>query len=311
MALTILGIGLLFASPASAQTAETGAVLVTHQGVPRSVTNGVTTAGSTTVTSQTANFTLGDQGQAISGPVGGPIPAGNSIVTVVNSTTIVINTPATASATGVTLNWTGRVVPQGPQGSGVAFDIIPPPGAVCTGSTANGGFLNFSFLVDNSMVPDPGALTYNSAGPNAPALALTDTAGTPYGPANTTTGGGFTLPLPVFSFTPGFTGQFDPNGPGDGSGLPLYPGTFNIGLSCAVPSAGTLITDRFWNFQINLTANGTGGDFFWTLVPPPVTPEVPFAILLPLSALGISGIGVFVLRRRRPAARTARTARAA
>jgi hypothetical protein len=66
----------------------------------RTVTDGVTTASSTTVTSATAAFTGTDVGRTISG---GSIPAGATISTVVSATEITISAAATASATGVTL----------------------------------------------------------------------------------------------------------------------------------------------------------------------------------------------------------------
>lgn len=68
--------------------------------VARTVTDGATTASSTTVTSATAAFTAADVGSAISG---GSIPASASIVSVTNSTTVVISANATATATGVSL----------------------------------------------------------------------------------------------------------------------------------------------------------------------------------------------------------------
>jgi hypothetical protein len=68
---------------------------------PLAVTNGVTTSGSATVTSATANFTSTcDTNKVITGA---GIPAGDTIKAVVNATTITLAVKATATATGVSL----------------------------------------------------------------------------------------------------------------------------------------------------------------------------------------------------------------
>jgi hypothetical protein len=66
----------------------------------RTVTDGVTTASSTTVTSATAAFTATDVGRTITG---GSIPAGATITAVGSATSVTISAAATASATAVTL----------------------------------------------------------------------------------------------------------------------------------------------------------------------------------------------------------------
>lgn len=93
------------ASPASIEKQAGGTVTysvkATNTGeVARSVTDGATTNNSTNVTSATANFTAADVGNSIAG-VG--IPAGSAIVSVTNSTTVVITSPATATGSGLTL----------------------------------------------------------------------------------------------------------------------------------------------------------------------------------------------------------------
>ncbi|HEY7135157.1 MAG TPA: flagellar hook protein FlgE [Acidimicrobiia bacterium] len=64
----------------------------------RTVLDGATTNGSTTLTSATANFTAADVGKAITGA---GIPAGTTIASVTNGTTVVLSAAATATATGV------------------------------------------------------------------------------------------------------------------------------------------------------------------------------------------------------------------
>jgi len=66
----------------------------------RTVTDGVTTSASTTITSATAAFTSSD----VSAPISGSgIPAGATISSVTNATTAVISAAATLTATGVSV----------------------------------------------------------------------------------------------------------------------------------------------------------------------------------------------------------------
>lgn len=67
----------------------------------RQVTDGVTTNGSTTVTSATANFTSADLQRLL---IGSGIPAGARITTINSTTSVTISAAATATASGVTLN---------------------------------------------------------------------------------------------------------------------------------------------------------------------------------------------------------------
>jgi VCBS repeat-containing protein len=69
----------------------------------RSVTDGASTNGSTTVTSATAAFAAADVGASISGP---GIPASSRIASVTNATTATITQASTATATGVRLEIT-------------------------------------------------------------------------------------------------------------------------------------------------------------------------------------------------------------
>jgi hypothetical protein len=70
----------------------------------RAVTDGVTTNGSTTVTSATAAFKANDLGRSVTGA---GIPAAATIATVVNSTTVVLSAAATATGSAVTLTVAG------------------------------------------------------------------------------------------------------------------------------------------------------------------------------------------------------------
>jgi len=64
----------------------------------RSVTDGVTTNASTTVTSATAAFTQADKGKLIAGT---GITSGTTIASVTNATTVVLSAAATASGTSI------------------------------------------------------------------------------------------------------------------------------------------------------------------------------------------------------------------
>lgn len=81
-----------------------------------SVTDGVTTNGSATVTSATAAFTFSDIGAGISGT---GIPAGATIAGVTSATSITLSANATATGTGVTLTLTRPVVPWPESGRGL------------------------------------------------------------------------------------------------------------------------------------------------------------------------------------------------
>ena len=71
----------------------------------RTVADGATNSN-TTVTSATAAFDSNDVGRTISG---GSIPAGTTIASVTNATTVVISQAATTTATGVTLTISNNV----------------------------------------------------------------------------------------------------------------------------------------------------------------------------------------------------------
>ena len=67
--------------------------------VPRTVTDGANTTGSTTITSATAAFTANDVGAGVTGP---GIPKFDTIGSVTNATTAVLKTAATSTGTGRT-----------------------------------------------------------------------------------------------------------------------------------------------------------------------------------------------------------------
>jgi hypothetical protein len=154
--------------------------------------------------------------------------------------------------------------------------------------------------VDNTQVPTSqlGNITFVN---NLPTLGsytgatLVDPTGTPYSAVFTGT-------------TPGSTqGPFGPStGPfswtlysqGDyGSGLDLHDGVFNVGIACVTPN-NTIDNGQFWSMQVTFTSTGNTPPFNWSSQPGPTTPEVPLALILPLSGAGILLAGVFLMRRR-------------
>ena len=92
------------ASPWSATASVTlstaPTVVVNTPAGSRTVTDGATKSASTTVTSATAGFTSDDVGATVTGS---GIPAGATIASVTDASTVVLSAAATATATGVTL----------------------------------------------------------------------------------------------------------------------------------------------------------------------------------------------------------------
>jgi hypothetical protein len=94
----------------------------------RFVSDGVTTDASATVTSATAHFTAADIGKAIQGETN--IPSGETIVSIPNSTTAVMSSPANGSATSVLL----EIGAFGPTVDVVRSGVPPKTtGGSCTG----------------------------------------------------------------------------------------------------------------------------------------------------------------------------------
>jgi flagellar hook protein FlgE len=113
----------------------------------RQVTDGATTLADQTLTSATANFTSDDVGKTITGA---GIPPGTTIASVTNGTTIELSAPATATASGVTIDiaalpntWAvgatapdGANVPQTIPGFPQSLTFNPTTGAPLAGLTA-------------------------------------------------------------------------------------------------------------------------------------------------------------------------------
>lgn len=102
----VAGGGVVNATADTSFTAPAHAVTLLGGQSNRQVTDGVTTSGSTTVTSATASFNSGDIGRSISGT---NIPAGAIITAFGSATSVTISAPATASGSAITLTLGGGV----------------------------------------------------------------------------------------------------------------------------------------------------------------------------------------------------------
>jgi hypothetical protein len=216
-----------------------------------------------------------------------------------------LTAPAAGASTGTqspgaTITFpSGQQIPFGvSEPSNTEFVVALPPQAACSGDNS-AGFVIDSFVVDNSVVPNPGTLTFPAGTPSQGTVLIEDPSigSTVYSAIlPVPTSGQVPSPVPPFNWD-NFAGNF---GSSASSGLPLYPGTFNVGIMCAQGGNGT--PDKWWNSQIIFAASTSDPNgFTWSVVntSPPPTPEAPLAIALPLSALGVAGASVFVLRRRR------------
>lgn len=92
----------IYTVPASTTARITHGTICNQSGTNRTVIDAVTTNGSTTVTSATANFTSADIGKTVSAA---GIPTGATITAVGSATSISISATATATATAVALAW--------------------------------------------------------------------------------------------------------------------------------------------------------------------------------------------------------------
>jgi hypothetical protein len=190
-----------------------------------------------------------------------------------------------------------------PQGSNTEFQIILPTGASCSGNTNPDGYNVSSYIADNGLEANPGVFTYQDGVPteaDANNLITGGSSGGAYAGETTTSTGGV-IPPASLEFGNNY-GPFDPNATSTNnqSGDFLYPGTFNIGIACTNPSSGAATTDQYWPLQVTLTADSSDPNGYqWAPVSGASTPEVPFAVILPLSAVGIAGAGFLIARRRR------------
>lgn len=102
----VMGSSAVSATADTSYTAPAVAVTLLGAQSPRQVTDGVTTSGSTTVTSATLGANSGDIGRPISHA---NLPTGTYITKVASATSVTVSQPATASGTGLTLTLGGGI----------------------------------------------------------------------------------------------------------------------------------------------------------------------------------------------------------
>jgi hypothetical protein len=206
------------------------------------------------------------------------------------------------NATGTNPTSGGPVVPLSTNTAG-QFQFLTTNAACPLASNQPNGDLLDSFVVDNNSVPT-GQIHNITFANGLPVLGsytgttLVDTNGSPLTNAQTNPAVAGSTVGTWGTVTEGpFTWQPFADGPDYGSGFDLHDGTFNVGIACVTPS-NTIDNGQFWSLQVTFTSTGNAPPFNWGSQPGPTTPEVPLALILPISGAGILLAGVFLVRRR-------------
>jgi hypothetical protein len=217
---------------------------------------------------------------------------------------------ASAAAAGLSFMampsaWANNATDTNPlSGSQTQSFLFDTTSAACplASNQPNGDLLD-SFVVDNQVVAPSqlGQLTFSGNLPNF---------GSYVGATLITPGGNPYVNSPTLPPTPpGTAGQFGPDTQGPfswnpyvtlndyGANLDLHDGTFNVGIACVKPD-GTIDNNQFWSLQVTFTSASNAPPFTWSSQPGPSTPEVPFAVILPISGVALLLVGAFLFRRR-------------
>jgi hypothetical protein len=179
-------------------------------------------------------------------------------------------------------------------GSGTLFTIALPPASVCSGSTTAGNYHVYSYLEPSGT--DIANLVVQQG--NLGEYGLFDSTGSEIGPFNVPSNDDVsTLPNdlewgPAVSEDGLLSSLLDADGG--------TTGVWEAGVACA--NGAGQVTD-YWNTEITFNKSNTDSDgFTWTAVSGDpnngANPEVPYAIILPILAVGIVG-GTIAIRRRR------------
>src|SRR5207302_2571332 len=115
---------------------------------PSSVTAGVTTNGSTPLTSATANCFHSDNGKTITGA---GIPPGTWIASINSATSVTMSAAATSPATGVTI-----VIARGAESVDGCFDPTAAPGAAFTDAVTTYNSYTLTSATANFLSSDVG-----------------------------------------------------------------------------------------------------------------------------------------------------------
>jgi len=207
--------------------------------------------------------------------------------------------PAAGSLTVTDSGSNPQTLPYTVTGSSTVWGVQLPAGASCPGDTASGGYHVNSFIVPASV--DPAALTYQAGLPVSGSTTyynLDDTTASPYQLENTAPAvppavTGQVQPLPQFEFFKDFR-----------SPVNLASGNYLIGFACADTNGNT---QALWDAPVTLTNTGTAStdSATFTSGAATATPEVPFAVVLPVGAAALLGGAVLLQRRRRKPSTTA------
>jgi hypothetical protein len=176
-------------------------------------------------------------------------------------------------------------------GSSTPFTLVLPVNSHCSQDTATGRYHVYTYITST----DPATETFLAGTGPADGFPLygTSTANgqAPLIDQSTAINSGNIAQEPTMDFS-----LFSTDGTGGTTNV-LPPGTYNAGIACATPT-GAL--DVYWNVQLTFVANASdpNGEV-WSVVPNTTVPESALTIALPIGAVVVLGLGVFVVRRRR------------
>jgi hypothetical protein len=185
----------------------------------------------------------------------------------------------------------GNLSPLNGGGSATPFTLRLPGGAACPGDTAHKGYLVFSYTIPAAVKPDH--IFFPGGSPKV-GVDLIDTAGVPFVTEATGVNTGVVLQPPVFVWS-----RYDHHPEA------LPPGTYNVGLACA-------LLDRpvtYWNTQITFVASSTDpGGFTWRVANPVRIASrgssVPMVAVVAGGLVLAAGVALAVRHRRRSPAPT-------
>jgi hypothetical protein len=179
-------------------------------------------------------------------------------------------------------------------GSTDLFTLNLPALAACPGDSTTGGYLVDSYLVPQST--NFGTLSFSGGFPSTGYSLYNSSSNKAFAAANTATGTGQVIGIPQTLELGAQVGHSKPTL----TNLLGGTGVWEVGIACELSGALT----SYWNAEVTFTASASDPDgFTWAAVPgpqtpPAVTPEVPYALILPLLGAGIIG-GILLIRRRR------------